>query len=50
MENEKLTTDQTQAKAESRSAHLVAEGYELVIGLTVPLGTSNKDLGVENTV
>ncbi len=49
MENEKLTTDQPQAKAESRSAHLVAEGYEPVIGLTVPLGTSNKDLGVENT-
>ena len=31
-----------------KSVHLLAKGYEPVIGLTVPLGTSNKDLGVEN--
>ena len=30
-----------------KSAHLLAKGYEPVIGLTVPVGTSNKDLGVE---
>ncbi|MCR5844513.1 MAG: alpha/beta hydrolase [Oscillospiraceae bacterium] len=33
----------------SKSAHLVAKGYEQVIGLTVPVGTSNKDLGVEGS-
>ena len=32
-----------------KSAHLLAEGYEPVKGLTVPVGTSNKDLNVENS-
>ena len=44
---------ETQVKYEKqenlKSAKLLAKGYEPVIGLTVPLGTSNKDLGVENT-
>ena len=43
MENEKMT------KNEVRSAQLLAKGYEPVIGLTVPLGISNKELGVENS-
>ena len=30
-----------------KSAHLLAEGYEQVKGLTVPVGTTNKDLNVE---
>lgn len=30
-----------------KSEHLLAKGYEPVIGLTVPVGTTNKDLGVE---
>ncbi len=30
-----------------KSEHLLAEGYDLVNGLTVPVGTSNKDMGVE---
>ena len=32
-----------------RSEYLLAKGYEIVKGLTVPVGTSNKDLGVENS-
>jgi len=32
-----------------KSAHLLAEGYEPVKGLTVPVGTSNKDLNGENS-
>jgi len=48
MEKENLATNQTQTNDKARSAHLLAKGYEPVIGLTVPLGTSNKDLGVEN--
>ena len=39
----------SEAQENSRSAHLLAKGYEPVIGLTVPVGTSNKDLGVENS-
>ena len=31
-----------------KSVKLLAKGYEPVIGLTVPLGISNKELGVEN--
>ena len=31
-----------------KSEHLLAKGYEIVKGLTVPVGTSNKDLEVEN--
>ena len=34
-------------KAPSKSAHLLAKGYELMDGLTVPVRTTNKDLGVE---
>ena len=34
-------------KASSKSSHLLAEGYELLDGVTVPVGTSNKDLKVE---
>ena len=30
-----------------KSERLLAEGYELVKGLTIPVGTSNKDMGVE---
>ena len=30
-----------------KSEHLLAKGYEPVIGLTVPVGTTNNDLGVE---
>jgi acetyl esterase/lipase len=32
----------------SKSAHLLAEGYELVKGLTIPLGITNKDLEADN--
>ncbi len=53
MEKENLTTNLTQTNTEAQkdsvSAHLLAEGYEPVIGLTVPVGTSNEDLGVENS-
>ncbi len=31
----------------SKSAYLLAEGYEFMDGVTVPVGTSNKDLEVE---
>ena len=45
--------NETQTKEEKqeglKSAHLLAKGYEPVIGLTVPLGTSNKDMGVEGS-
>lgn len=34
-------------EAASKSAHLLAKGYELINGVTVPVGTSNKDLEVE---
>ena len=30
-----------------KSERLLAEGYDLVKGLTIPVGTSNKDMGVE---
>ena len=30
-----------------KSERLLAEGYELIKGLTIPVGTSNKDVGVE---
>ena len=44
--------DQTQTKNDTqetlRSEYLLAKGYEVVKGLTVPVGTSNNDLGVEN--
>ena len=43
--------DQTSTKNEKqkslKSEHLLAKGYEIVKDLTVPVGTSNKDLGVE---
>ena len=52
MENDKLTGDNIQTNNEAQenswSAHLLAEGYEPVIGLTVPVGLSNEDLGDEN--
>ena len=32
---------------ETKSANLLAKGYELIDGITVPVGTSNVDLGVE---
>lgn len=32
-----------------KSAHLLPEGYEVVKGLTVPVGITNADLGVENS-
>lgn len=35
------------SKASSKSSHLLAEGYELLDGVTVPVGTTNKDLKVE---
>ena len=31
----------------TKSANLLAKGYELLDGITVPVGTSNVDLGVE---
>ena len=31
----------------TKSANLLAKGYELIDGITVPVGTSNVDLGVE---
>ena len=30
-----------------KSEHLLAEGYDLLKGLTIPVGISNKDMGVE---
>ena len=36
-------------EATSRTAHLLATGYEQVAGLTVPVGTTNADLGVEGS-
>ena len=53
MEKENLTMDMIQtnneAKENSRTAHLLAEGYEPVIGLTVPVGISNEELGVDDS-
>ena len=40
-------TAKDKAGATLKSAGLLAEGYELLAGVTVPVGTSNKDLGVE---
>ena len=34
-------------KETAKSVHLLAKGYELMNGLTVPVGTTNQDLGVE---
>ena len=31
----------------TKSVNLLAKGYELIDGITVPVGTSNVDLGVE---
>ena len=31
----------------TKSANLLAKGYELIDGITVPVGTSNVDLAVE---
>ena len=44
------TTEDTAAETTEtamKSADLVAEGYELLEGVTVPVGTTNKDLEVE---
>lgn len=38
------TTEKNEAKSKARSAHLLAKGYEPVIGLTVPVGLSNEEL------
>jgi len=40
-------TAQAKTKATLKSADLLAEGYELLAGVTVPVGTSNEDLGVQ---
>ena len=40
-------TGKDEKKAPSKSAYLLANGYELMDGLTIPVGISNKDLGVE---
>ena len=47
MEKENLATDKT--KKASVSSHLLAEGYEPVVGLTVPVGISNAELGVDDS-
>ena len=44
--NQTSTGDEKQKAL--KSEHLLAKGYEIVKGLTVPVGTSNKDLQVEN--
>lgn len=53
MDNENLTIDQFKTKdaaqEPSYSSHLLAEGYEPVIGLTVPVGISNEELGVDGS-
>ena len=43
MKADKITKMET-----SKSAHLLAEGYELVKGLTIPLGITNKDLEADD--
>ena len=45
------SADSTEDEKEetSKSAHLLADGYELMEYLTLPVGLSNKDLGVENS-
>ena len=35
-------------KEASKTAHLLPVGYEEIVGLTVPVGTTNADLGVES--
>ena len=40
-------TAQDEGQTAMKSADLVAEGYELMEGVTVPVGTTNKDLEVE---
>ena len=32
-----------------KSEHLLAKGYDPVIGLTVPIGTTNNDLGIDGS-
>ncbi len=44
---EKYQAKSTEAQESLKSAGLLANGYELLKGITVPVGTSNKDLEVE---
>ena len=43
-----MTANPDNTKGASRSAFLLAEGYEAVKGLTIPVGISNKDLEIED--
>ena len=43
------TTTENEKQQSLKSAHLLAKGYDPVIGLTVPVGISNKDLGGEDS-
>ena len=43
-----MTAGSDKTEGASRSAFLLAEGYEVVKGLTIPEGISNKDLEIEN--
>jgi acetyl esterase/lipase len=47
-ENSSDTTEDEKEET-SKSAHLLADGYELAEYLTLPVGLSNKDLDVENS-
>ena len=47
-ETTETAKDEKDEKEEtSKSAYLLAEGYEIMDGVTVPVGTTNEDLGVE---
>ncbi|MBO5552359.1 MAG: alpha/beta hydrolase [Lachnospiraceae bacterium] len=43
------TTTENEKQKSLKSTHLLAKGYDPVIGLTVPVGISNKDLGGEDS-
>lgn len=44
---EQAETTTEEAEGTSKSAHLLAKGYELMEGLTIPVGTTNADLDAE---
>ena len=43
-----MRTDKITKMETSKSTHLLAEGYELVKGLTIPVGITNKDLEADD--
>jgi hypothetical protein len=45
---ESTDTTEDEKKEPSKSAYLLAEGYEIMDGLTIPVGLTNKDLEADD--